>query len=717
MAYSASPQPLAMATNAPAAASAVPPPHPHDSHGFSEPRTCFSRRVSFNNLNPESASPNIPSYLAHTQPNYTHVSSYGYGGPVHGDISKLYANKPPAAVTSGRKRLRLPDPPAKSILKNRLLPQQLQYNVQNLQLLGILFHGDLNDLVDSPVAVPLLDVGVEPFEFEEDVPRTRRKLYADMTDDELMALDPQYANTRSKVSNVSQFKFDLQKTYYLPAKRGLVLAASTLKNLAVYASSNENNYSSISLTMKHERYDALEIPPRTLLTVISGRKHTWNALDWLLLTEKGPLRSPCDVFLQNGDYLVVTALIPARYVKDFDSDLPSRRKKGRSTLDAVLYAKCERLLQYVMASLPSADLQVKITVELIPEPVPDSPAARGPGYKYMLLHLYKQYQPTLVVVGNRSTNLNFKYPIRMGNRNNSVVAASSGAPAALGLSTSPVATAQTAADNSTRYLIKLSSYIVKYSTIPVVVVGNATRFHHAPKNEVDSSMPKFTVSFSDLVPKNHYLTPVESPPRSPRTKARHGSSSSQSDSIESFNGVMHPVRSVLSLLSGSEENCSEERGGFVDVPAKLDALATSGEEDRFKDMLTVVLDASLKECKTYLDRVSRGDAISLALLSSKVHQLYKSQTGVHNGSVSLGHRSSIYDKGNGSNEKVYKVKSLILYNEEDEKKNEKLLVLKKIKKQLLNNSSIATSENSTSSSDTKKKKKKSFLQKIGLKRN
>lgn len=703
-----SPQPLPLATDGPAATSAVPPPA-HEPLEF-EPRTCFSRRVSFNNLNPDNASPNIPAYLAHTQPNYTHTSNYGFGSSVNGDFAKLFANRAPPTPTSARKRLRLPDPPAKSILKNRLLPQQLQYNVQNLQLLGILFHGDLNDLVDSPVAVPLLDVGVAPFEFEEEAPRTRRKLYADMTDDELMALDPQFANTRSKVSNVDKFKFDSQKTYYLPAKRGLVLAPAPLKNLAVYPSSNENNYSSISLTVKHERYDALEIPPRTLLTVISGRKHTWNALDWLLHTEESPERAPNDVFLQNGDYLVVTALIPARYVKEFDSELPGRRKKGRCSLDSVLYAKCERLLQYVMTCLPSADLQVKITVELIPEPVPESPAAKAPGYKYMILHLYKQYQPTLVVVGNRSTNLNFKYPIRMG-RNNSMVGSSSNAPSAPGLSTSPAATTQTQAE--THYLIKLSSYIVKYSAIPVVVVGNATRFHHSPHHVVDSSVPKFSVSFSDLVPKNQYLAPVESP-GSPRTKARHGSSSSQSDSIESFNGAIHTVRSLLALLSASA--ATEEGGVFADVPAKLDALVASGEEDRFKNMLMVVLDASMKECKTYLDRVGRGDAISLELLSSKVHQLYKSQTGVSNGSVSMGHRPSIHDKANGSSEGVYKVKSLILYSEEDEKKNEKLLALKKIKKQLLNNSSIAASENSSSGSDMKKKKKKSFFQKIGLKR-
>ena len=58
----------------------------------------------------------------------------------------------------------------------------------------------------------------------------------------------------------------------------------------------------------------------------------------------------------------------------------------------------------------------------------------------MIDHLFKQYQPNLIIIGNKSSNLNFKYPVKMNKLNN-------------------------------LYLIKLSSYIVKYSTIPVILVG------------------------------------------------------------------------------------------------------------------------------------------------------------------------------------------------------------------------------------------------------
>lgn len=587
----------------------------------------FTRRVSFNNLHPEDP-------IDFTPRSAPAPASSLFDGPRLPSHTVSLSSYMSNYTSAPKKRMKLPDAPSKSILKNKLSPQQLQYNLQNSKSLGINYHGDLNDMVEDDKE-------------ETKVPSGRRKSYSGMTDEELLALDPQFQTTKSKVGRMEDFKFDSQSTYYLPQKRQLV-STSAIKSQPVYPLSNENNYKLISLTVKHKEFDkAAESFTRTLVTVVSGRRHTWNSLDWLLVTnvEDEPL------FLTDGDFLVVTALIPQKFVKEHEN-------KKKPTMDEALYTKCQALLAYILDLLPS-ELRLKITVEF----VLDVPATeKVTGVKYMLSHIFKQYQPTLLVVGNRSTNLNFKYPIKM-NRSMSITEPEFGH-----------------APEASHYLIKLSSYVIKYSTVPVIVVGNTTKYHITPQ----TTKPQPLVSFSAF----------QAPTISIIEPTKNSSASSDSESIESFAPPTPPQ--------------------VVDVKPLLQEQNT---EDKFLGVLSAVSQNSLAQCNHYLSVIKQGDdgdiVVGNELINSSVHQLYKSQLGTvasRRGSttrLSVGlaaGRTQLSDR-------IYKVKSLISYNEEDEKKNEQMLTTKRIKKI---SSQVSTLSNNSNGSD--KKKKKSFFQKIGLKK-
>lgn len=621
------------------------------------PSSPFSRRVSFNNLDPESIDPSLTKVAAPGEQITFKNPTFGYGTSLVNDISKAYNST--ATFVSSRRRSKLPDPPSKSILKNKLSQQQLQYNIENADSLGISYHGDLNDLADHPpdhvprselayVEGSAIDDDEDDEDDEEDpvnVPPARRKLYSGMTDEELMALDPQFATTKPKVSLVDQFKFDLQTTYYLPAKRTSMLGASAASSAPrlVYPSSNENNYKSISLTLKHTDYELVE-SKRTLLTIISGRKHSWNSLDWLVTPIPG---TDIPTFLQNGDYLVVTALLPTK------TAVSGEKRRGSSLAeDLTYYRKCENILNYIIRILPSQELKLKITVEFVLEPPPMNAMTTKTqlrGMKLLLTKIYNQYHPTLVVVGNRSTNLNFKYPLR-------VRKASSAVP------TSPPPNRPFGGPKiSDRYLIKLSSYLVKYSTVPVILVGNKCCLWAASQRRKGSSISQ---------------------------------NSSDDDSLESdvksFSGKTELETSLLNAVNSIRE---------------------SDAETRFQDLAILISDRSLGDSRNYLETLKSRDVEGNSIkfddsveFNSKIHSIYKSQS------------NSLLARTNG--EGAYKVKSLISYDPVEEKKNEEIRNSKKLEKIKSSTSSkvSAVSSRESSSSSQKVKPKKSFWKKIGIKK-
>lgn len=512
-------------------------------------RDHFSRRVSFNNLNPEYIENEVePEKINFKDP------TFGYGSNlVSNDIPKLFGN----VATPFKKRKKLPDPPSKSILKNKYTLQ----DVANIPDSSAIEMSD-SDSDEDPLLSKLADkVQAQP----------RRKSYSEMTDEELMELDPQYKMTKPKSTDLGSFKFDSQTTYYLPAARRSSTTTALLKQ--GYPSSNENNYKSISLTVKHEDYDRIYLK-RTLLTIISGRKHTWSSLDWLLNVDK--IKNKIS-FLQDGDYLIVASLIPNLFIKEYQS-----KKKNFAEF---LYKKCQNLLNYIIELLP-ADLKMKITIEFVTDRAEQHGLSEKhaiSGNKYMLSHLYKQYQPTLLILGNKSTNINFKYPVKMS---------SSG--------------------DKKEYLLKLSSYVIKYSSIPVICVGNTL----VSKSQVDKAPA--TISFAGEIEQTLRKDSVCS-----------------IDSVESFTGEESPISS------------------------KLDQMLFSRSEDRFKNMMIEISDNSLNDANQYLTAInSKTDNIRI---NEKVHNMYKSQT-----------NSSCKSNNKQNPASIYKVKSMISYNEEEEDKNEKM---------------------------------------------
>lgn len=654
--------------------------------------TSYTRRVSFNNLHPDYI--DVDEALPFKQ-DYLLAFGLQPHAAKHLDVNRLYLSVPMAAIPTGyapRRRLsRPPDPPpAKSILKNKLLHQQMLFNMENSQSLGINYHSDLNELASHPPThVPkselayttggdaVEDSDLDASDSDDDAPTAppaRRKSYSGMTDEELMALDPQYNTGRSN-SNVDQFKFDSKTTYYLPplaprkASVGGTPGAMAGPKRTVYPSLHENNYKAINLTVMHPEFDAGA--SRTLMTVILGRKHTWNALDWLF----------CSGFLHDHDYLVVAALIPAKVIQTQVKKLRKRSSTGsiyNPDTDGFLYQKCQHLLDYIVEAIPS-ELRVKVTVEFVLDNTVDElPTAPSQAlatkkkvvrYKFLLTKLLGQYQPYLMVVGNRLTNLNFKYPVKMGRLGANGTGAgllTNGAAGGAGGSVGggggvggdsvpqiavepPMGPKRGSKDE---FLIKLSSYLIKYVPVPVILVGNAAR-----------------ASFAGGLAQ------------------RKGSTGSiDSDTLEAAEAVTFGA-----------DNAESE------VAQEVAQLARSALPMRFHDMVAAVLDASLQEARTYLQQLaaSRTTTGSLELegsmpvkfdlsviTSSKIHSIYSST------------RHSLRD------EPIYKVKSMISCDEEPPSK-------RKLEK---TRSNALAATVALAGSDKKKPQKKGFWKKIGLKK-
>ncbi|CAI5759784.1 unnamed protein product [Candida verbasci] len=548
----------------------------------------YTRRVSFNNLNSDDDI-NIDT----TQPLYNnYTTTKPKSDEYHVSIPDMLTTS--NAYYKPRKRFKLPDPPSKSILKNRVSQQQLEYN-------------NLYDNIE--------DATINYHEEEEDEPLVstpRRKSYSEMSNEELLALDPQFK--KSNFDNLDKFKFDNQKTYYSDNRRSSVTTAPTLFKKQEYPTSNENNYKSINLTIKHDDYDTIKYS-RTLLTIISGRKHSWNSIDWLLnINSKND-----ETFLIDGDYLIVSCLIPQQFIKEYNN-----KKKRKSTMTEYLYFKCHNLLNYLLDYMNKFNLKLKLTVEFVLD-------GDNKGNKFMIQHVFNQYQPNLIIIGNRSSNLNFKYKVK----------------------------------SSDEYLIKLSSYIVKYSTIPTILIGQ--QHENLTKKKVNKDVPKIKFT-SDL---------------SPNTT---NNSSSSIESVESF----------------IPKELTEEESKKIRYKQQLKELKSlpNTNEDKFQNLISLISDNSFSESTIYLSAVnSKDDSIKL---DNKIHEIYKSQS-----FSSYNHNNSSDDLGDNN---IYKVKSLISFEDEEEvkrKQQEKRRRSQQLKK---------SRGNSVSSNESDKNGKKSFWQKIGLKK-
>lgn len=297
------------------------------------------------------------------------------------------------------------------ILRNQLNNVQVDQNIENSKK-TINYH--VMDVSDDEDEEPVsrrgsaVSNGNNDEELEDMIERnktqlkSRRKSYSEMTNEELMALDPQFNTPKTDLSN---FKFDNAKTYYLSTKKNHnVLNGKTFLKSELKPS---NNYKSYNLTIRTPGYE--NNFERTILCVFSGRKHTWNSIYWLL--DSG--------FLQNNDYLVIASAIPETFIK-----------QNHNHYKEILRQRCEKLLNWISDMLP--EIEIKVTIELVIEN----------SSKKFIQDLFVQYNPNILAFGNKSTNLNFKYPVKLN---------------------------QSIGNN---FLVKYSSYLIKYSTIPTIIVNS-----------------------------------------------------------------------------------------------------------------------------------------------------------------------------------------------------------------------------------------------------
>lgn len=137
------------------------------------------------------------------------------------------------------------------------------------------------------------------------------------------------------------------------------------------------------------------LPLRTILVYISGRKHTWVALDWIL-----------NKFIENGDSVVIVAAInhdlgTTRRRSGYHKPLPrgiSPRARSRNRPENIKVI-AESIMKYAM-EVVNPNIIAKISIEL----------ALGKS-KDVLKDMYKLYEPNLVSTGSK-VNLKRSAPLK-----------------------------------------------------------------------------------------------------------------------------------------------------------------------------------------------------------------------------------------------------------------------------------------------------------------
>lgn len=266
---------------------------------------------------------------------------------------------------------RLPEPPAKSILKHSK-DQEVSLELQDTL-------NGLSKRISRPKPVPLgssaplsfseaynryknedqdevtfrntqLNINLNPQVLQNALEPSKRKKLTEMTNEEILALDGQYSpQIQSRGSISSSVLLDLSNSIELSKFRtlantlsqGLSASSITLQysndglnitNLfnKTYPTRPQVNYRLYTLCLQHERYakackrleqstyppgltykNSCNIPTgRTFLAYISGRKHTVDALDTLF-----------DTLVRDGDHVAVFAIVPYR------GDIQPRQKE------------------------------------------------------------------------------------------------------------------------------------------------------------------------------------------------------------------------------------------------------------------------------------------------------------------------------------------------------------------------------------------------------
>ncbi|AMD18629.1 HBL273Wp [Eremothecium sinecaudum] len=263
------------------------------------------------------------------------------------------------------------------------------------------------------------------------LPTLRKKSYAEMTDEELKELEDSLA-PRSKSFDLDLFDFSQQSSLYLgtDTKRDdLRQKVNLFPAPCMYRSRPSVPYRAVSCTKVHSAFhsyvsshakDGSEEMLRTVLCYISGRKHTWSAVDWYI-----------HQVAMDGDHLVIATWLPE--YNEGASKLPEAPKSRRSSttqgkfrptglspicsnsipesaqvehndgmafsafeLDEYAKERCKSLLDYYAQKCKHRIL--KITVEFIKEN----------SKKKSMAQVVEVYKPHLQLISTVSININTK---------------------------------------------------------------------------------------------------------------------------------------------------------------------------------------------------------------------------------------------------------------------------------------------------------------------
>lgn len=140
------------------------------------------------------------------------------------------------------------------------------------------------------------------------------------------------------------------------------------------------------------------LPLRVILVYISGRKHTWVALDWILRN-----------FIEHGDSIIVVLAInhdlsSRRRYSNYQSPqkivakTPKMRSRQRNRPEYIKFI-AKNIMTYIMEVI-NKDIIAKVSVEI----------AEG-NLKSVLKEMYKLYEPSLVCTGTKP-NMRISAPLK-----------------------------------------------------------------------------------------------------------------------------------------------------------------------------------------------------------------------------------------------------------------------------------------------------------------
>lgn len=354
----------------------------------------YSRRVSFDNLYPTYIDPSNPLHsppqfvdelTVPKQPAYKSKFSdltFGFGGATINNIEEHYTQHQPTSSQRWRKLPKLPPPPAHSILKKTKNSSEYSYTIsEDYQPRGELanFSDEEDEDEDAPTTPPLNAEPAVPASV-----KPRRKSFAGMSDEELIALENSYT-TKSSL-NIDSFNFKNEPSFLPPVgstapkvQSSPSTANSSTPLSPTSATSPEKPYPSrpvvehgaCCISAQHKDYDRefSQECGRVLLSCITGRKHTWNAIDYIF-----------NDLAIDGDHVVITSHIPIREVEETtgqkttkllnrhndtadDEDFEGSKNFNISSL--LIYTKCQNIMKYLLAKLKKRGLKLKVSVEII----------------------------------------------------------------------------------------------------------------------------------------------------------------------------------------------------------------------------------------------------------------------------------------------------------------------------------------------------------------